>query len=77
MNCSLTIPSGKDVRSVAKSPIATFLIYVLVGAVLSLGCFVIAKQTAKFPMMPTRAMKDSTVSRTISNQFGSITMSTA
>ena len=76
MNCSLTIPSGIDIRSVTKSAMATFLMYVLTGTMLRLRCFVIAKQTAKFPMIPARAMNDSTVSRTITNQVGSIMMST-
>jgi len=55
---------------------ATFLMSVLVGAMFSTRFFVIAKQTAKFPMMPAIAMMHSMVSRTIVNQADSIIMST-
>ena len=34
-------------------------------------------QTTKLPMTPAKAMVDSTVSRTIANQVGSMMMSTA
>lgn len=67
----MTIPRGKDKRREAKSPTATFLMYVFVGTVFSDRCCDIAKHTAKFPMTPAKAINASTESRITTNQSGS------